>query len=262
MKEPQHDAVKESAKLTRRSFLVGGVAAAVGAAGLTWLDRVATEDGIPWPLRRVLEFNEAVGRAAFSEHRLAPTFSEAIAASGAEMRVNGTIGLTNDVAQAWSLQVETDAGPVGDFSLEDLQAVPKTRMVTDFKCIEGWSQFFSWAGVALRDFMFSFGIGNRHGGVPNFAHGRGDIYQYVAMATPDRSYYVGLDRDSAIHPQTLLCYEMGGAPLTAEHGAPLRLAIPVKYGVKNIKRIGLIRFTDTRPADYWAERGYDWFAGH
>ena len=52
------------------------------------------------------------------------------------------------------------------------------------------------------------------------------------------------------------------APLTPEHGAPLRLAIPLKYGIKNIKRIGTIRFTDARPADYWAERGYDWYAGH
>ncbi len=64
------------------------------------------------------------------------------------------------------------------------------------------------------------------------------------------------------HPQTLLCYEMNGEPLTLEHGAPLRLVTPVKYGIKNIKRIGTIRFTDKRPADFWAERGYDWYAGH
>jgi DMSO/TMAO reductase YedYZ molybdopterin-dependent catalytic subunit len=67
---------------------------------------------------------------------------------------------------------------------------------------------------------------------------------------------------SAVHPQTLLCYEMDGRPLTPEHGAPLRLVIPVKYGIKNLKQIGTIRFTDVRPADYWAERGYDWYAGH
>ena len=43
---------------------------------------------------------------------------------------------------------------------------------------------------------------------------------------------------------------------------PLRLVIPVKYGIKNIKRIGTIRFTGRRPPDYWAEQGYDWYAGH
>jgi len=35
----------------------------------------------------------------------------------------------------------------------------------------------------------------------------------------------------------------------------------VKYGYKSLKRVGLIRFQDERPSDYWAERGYDWYAG-
>jgi DMSO/TMAO reductase YedYZ molybdopterin-dependent catalytic subunit len=85
---------------------------------------------------------------------------------------------------------------------------------------------------------------------------------YVSLETPDSGYYVGLDMASAMHPQTLLCYEMDGKPLPLEHGAPLRLVIPVKYGIKNIKRIGTIRFSDERPADDWAERGYDWYSGH
>jgi DMSO/TMAO reductase YedYZ molybdopterin-dependent catalytic subunit len=54
---------------------------------------------------------------------------------------------------------------------------------------------------------------------------------------------------------------MNGAELEDEHGAPLRLVIPVKYGVKNLKRIGLIRYTDEKPDDYWNQQGYDWFAG-
>jgi DMSO/TMAO reductase YedYZ molybdopterin-dependent catalytic subunit len=66
---------------------------------------------------------------------------------------------------------------------------------------------------------------------------------------------------SAMHPQTLLAFEHNGQPLTAEHGAPLRLVIPVKYGIKNIKRIGSIRYTNRKADDYWAEQGYDWFAG-
>ena len=81
------------------------------------------------------------------------------------------------------------------------------------------------------------------------------------MATPGEDYYVGLDIKSALHPQTLLAYEQNGKPLTAEHGAPLRLVIPVKYGIKSIKKIGLIRYTAKEPGDYWAEEGYDWFAG-
>jgi DMSO/TMAO reductase YedYZ molybdopterin-dependent catalytic subunit len=55
---------------------------------------------------------------------------------------------------------------------------------------------------------------------------------------------------------------MNWQPLTREHGAPLRLYLAVKYGYKSLKRVGLIRFQDERPADYWGERGYDWYAGH
>jgi DMSO/TMAO reductase YedYZ molybdopterin-dependent catalytic subunit len=81
------------------------------------------------------------------------------------------------------------------------------------------------------------------------------------MVTPGEGYYVGLDMPSALHPQTLLAWEMNGEPLTGEHGAPLRLSIPVKYGIKNIKRIGAIGYREKEPADYWCERGYDFYAG-
>jgi DMSO/TMAO reductase YedYZ molybdopterin-dependent catalytic subunit len=87
------------------------------------------------------------------------------------------------------------------------------------------------------------------------------IAKYVYMATAGEDYYVGLDAKSALHPQTLLAYEQNGQPLENAHGAPLRLAIPVKYGIKNIKRIGMISFTNQKPEDYWADEGYDWFAG-
>jgi DMSO/TMAO reductase YedYZ molybdopterin-dependent catalytic subunit len=263
MAEETNDVRKTSAKRTRRSFLFGGLAAAAGVSGLTWLARAANEDGIPWPLRRILEWNERLAGAAFRDGRLAPTFPASAAASAEATRVNGLIGLQAEVdARDWRLVVESDAGVSRSFTLAELRALPRTTMVTELKCIEGWSQVISWTGVALRDFMSHYALGTRTGRAPDFTNDRDAIHRYVALETPDRAYYVGLDRDSAVHPQTLLCYEMGGQPLSTGHGAPLRLAIPVKYGIKNIKRIGRIRFTDRRPADYWAERGYDWYAGH
>jgi DMSO/TMAO reductase YedYZ molybdopterin-dependent catalytic subunit len=79
--------------------------------------------------------------------------------------------------------------------------------------------------------------------------------------TPDGGYYVSIDMPSMLHPQTLLAFEMNERPLLNQDGAPLRLLIPVKYGIKSIKRIGRILFSKRRPPDYWAERGYDWYAG-
>ena len=114
----------------------------------------------------------------------------------------------------------------------------------------------------LADLAAVTGLATRSGRTFDPRESPSDLLDYAALATPGGGYYVGLDMASALHPQTLLCYEMDGRPLTPEHGAPLRLVIPVKYGIKNLKQIGTIRFTDVRPADYWAERGYDWYAGH
>jgi DMSO/TMAO reductase YedYZ molybdopterin-dependent catalytic subunit len=257
-----HEVLRRSRQLTRRSFLTGGAAAVAGLAGWHWLANSALEDGIPWPLRRLLEFNEGLARAAFRETRLAPVFPAAAAADFAALRRNGRLGLEAPLDTAtWSLHVENGPGREHRLSLADIQALPRTDMVTELKCIEGWSQVIAWGGATLRDFVLKFGLGTRSGAAPDLEGRRDDLYRYVALETPDGDYYVGLDIDSALQPQTLLCYEMAGRPLTPAHGAPLRLAIPVKYGIKNLKRIGRLRFTDERPRDYWAERGYDWYAG-
>jgi DMSO/TMAO reductase YedYZ molybdopterin-dependent catalytic subunit len=133
-------------------------------------------------------------------------------------------------------------------------------MTTQFKCIEGWSTVAHWTGVRLADFARANPPPTRSG--RRFDPGRAhDAPPYVALETPDGEYDVGLDTASALHPQTLLAWALNGEPLTEEHGAPLRLVIPVKYGIKNLKRIGTLAWTFERPDDYWAELGYDWFAG-
>lgn len=244
------------ARISRRSFLLGGIAVAATVGGFEWLLNAKTVDSIPWPLRKTLQFNERVAHSYFTPARLAPELP--ISRVTVPARQNGDLGLADEVdVAAWTLQVlppKATGGAADDydeFTLDDIKKLPKHEMVTELHCIEGWSMVQRWAGARLCDFVEHMTRFNR----------KEDVPRYVGIETPDGQYYVGLDRESALHPQTLLCYEMNGQPLTQEHGAPLRLVIPVKYGVKNIKRIGVIKFTDTRPADYWAEQGYDWYAG-
>lgn len=250
-------AARQMRRLTRRSFAAGGAAALAGAAGWWWLKSRAVDGGLPWPLRRTLEWNERLALQCFNAARLAPEFSR----QAAQMpRTNGDYGL-NKPLPGWKLFVETPLlrRPLA-FALDDIRALPRIEMVTQLKCVEGWSVPVLWGGARLADFAAKYGVASRTGRPGRSADS--GVFAYVSMSTPGGGYYVGLDIQSALHPQTLLCYEMNGAPLTPEHGAPLRLAMPVKYGYKNIKRIGTIRFSDARPADFWAERGYDWYAGH
>ena len=259
------EAEQKIRQMSRRSFLRGGAVIAAGFLGWKWINRQYPDEGVGWVFRRALETNEGILRGTFySNGNLAPTFPRAQAK---EPRDNGDIGLDGTLdADAWRLQVyglaeaqelpetEKNLTPTPDavLTLADIKKLPRFEMTTEFKCIEGWSTIVNWAGARLADFI---------GKYPSVANEAGHPPAYVAMETPDGAYFVGLERESAMHPQTLLAYEMNGEPLTEAHGAPLRLVIPVKYGVKNIKRIGLIRFTDERPKDYWAQLGYDWYAG-
>ena len=241
---------QELARRTRRGFTALGLGAVATLAGWEWLHSGPAEEGdIPAPLRSALGFNERVVRGAlYSNKHLVKTWP---ASAAGKIKVNGKIGLDDEIdPDTWRLEVAPygSSEAVSRLGLEDLRALPRREETIDFKCVEGWSTITQFAGASLADFTAKFARGSEKA-------------KCVGMRTPDEEYYVGLDMPSALHPQTLLAYEMNGAPLTSEHGAPLRLVAPVKYGIKNIKRIGRIEYTDQRPDDYWAERGYDWYAG-
>lgn len=244
---PGEDLNRELRRRTRRAFLTGGAATLAGWGAYKWLTGAAQEDDMPWPQRRMLHWNRKLAHAYLDDsHRMA-TFSPS---EVTYLKPNGDVGLDAAAdAGGWKLTVAAEGSHPIELRMEDLLALPKTRMITRFCCIEGWDAIASWGGVRFADFTKKF-----------FPPGR-ELPAYVYMTTPDEEYYVGLDRKSALHPQTLLAYEQNEKPLAPEHGAPLRLVIPVKYGIKSIKRIGSIRYLSTQPDDYWAEQGYDWFAG-
>jgi len=236
------DVADQLRRMSRRGFLTLGAGAVAAIGAWKWLGSRDREGGLPWPLRRMLHLNEAVALSYFSKTHLNPTFPASKITRPA--RINGGEGLDGNAnMESWRLDF---AGH--KLTLDDVKSFPKRTMITEFRCIEGWSTIVQWGGTRLSDVITR---------LPPPPSAR-----YLSMSTPGNGYYVSIDMPSAMHPQTLLAYEMNGAPLTWQHGAPLRLAIPVKYGVKNIKRIGQIAYTAVRPPDFWGERGYDDYAGH
>jgi DMSO/TMAO reductase YedYZ molybdopterin-dependent catalytic subunit len=137
-------------------------------------------------------------------------------------------------------------------TMDDITRFPHQELVTQFKCIEGWSEIVHWGGVRLADLIAAY---------PPARKADGSLPKYVYMETPNGDYYCGYDLAACMHPQSLLVTEMAGKPLIPAHGAPLRLHMPIKYGYKQIKCIGLIAYTDHQPDDYWTKLGYDWYAG-
>jgi DMSO/TMAO reductase YedYZ molybdopterin-dependent catalytic subunit len=258
MKKEQTEKQLTDKQINRRTFISFATFIGVGGAaygGWRWLYKSPLETptvtaGAHAPLRRALNKTELFFRNFFSNNHLVKTYPKSMAAK--KVRFNSDIGIEEAKPfdpTKWKLEVKKSSGQSFFVTLDELKALPKTEIVYDFKCVEGWDQVSYWGGVKFADFIAHYGLDKE------------SQLQYVGMETPDKAYYIGLDTPSAMHPQTLLAYEVNEKPLPAQHGAPLRLIIPVKYGIKNLKRIGTISFSNTRPRDYWAELGYDYYSG-
>jgi hypothetical protein len=246
------DQLSVDQQINRRTMVSFAAFFVLGAAAWKswfWLKNSPQQNGVQAPLRPGLRTDESIFKHTLSHNHLAKTFPKSAAAT--RVRANGNVGLSNagfDPA-TWTLQVTTIDNKTLTIGIDELRQLPKTEIVFEFKCIEGWSQISWWGGVKFSDFIQHYGLEKEA------------TLSYAGLSTPDDQYYVGIDTPSALHPQTLLCYEMNGQPLPGPHGAPLRLIIPVKYGVKNLKRISKIHFSNDRPKDYWFERGYDYYCG-
>lgn len=271
LSEPLNDdeAKRRMRSFSRRGFLIGGAAAVFGYLGYGWLKQPENFS----VFRKALKFNEDLSQLYYSPKHLAPEFPQSRISMA---RVNGGEGMNDNFdPTSWMLQVTgvanqnsypqyqaninypgisllasgAERAPLSGLllTLDDVKRLPRVEMTTELKCIEGWSIIVNWVGARFSDLVAAY---------------RPQFIKYVGIVTPDEGYYVGWDMPSILHPQTLLAYEMNGAPLAMEHGAPLRLVSTVKYGIKMIKRIGRIEFTNERPPDFWAEQGYDWYSGH
>jgi DMSO/TMAO reductase YedYZ molybdopterin-dependent catalytic subunit len=245
------DERKNEARLTRRALLWSAALVGAGLTGLTQFNKRAPKDanGLPSIFDSTNRFGESVAKAVLPPSR----GRDRIFAPGQAVQPrNNYHGNTPEIdLDAWRLDWNGRK-----LSLADLKTLPEITQVTELKCVEGWSAIVSWTGVRFADFLKAFPDTRSLPSEPSYVALRSEPEGYE-----DDWYFVGIDLESMLNPQTLLAYGMNGKPLTAEHGAPLRLAIPHKYGIKNIKLITQMSLQETRPADYWAELGYDWYAG-
>lgn len=237
---------KELKRLSRRSLLWAGAGVAGSLSALSLFNKLAKDDGtgIKQVFRDTHLRNEALAQVLVAGKH-APEFPASLAV---EPRNNYHSETPEVDPTTWRLAVGEQR-----LTLDDLKTLPEVSLTTELKCVEGWSAIVTWTGCRFLDFAKKYPPppGTRYVGLRSEPEGYSD----------ELWYYVGLDLESALHPQTLLAWGMNGQPLDAAHGAPLRLAIPIKYGIKNIKLITHLSYEKDRPADYWAEQGYDYYAG-
>jgi DMSO/TMAO reductase YedYZ molybdopterin-dependent catalytic subunit len=227
-------------KLNRRELLKLAPVLALGAFAIPKFQESLLNAG--------LATSDWISSKMFRSGHLATTFSDADLTPFNKFPINGY-----DVADpgvdfdTWSLTVSGAVQKPGDYKLAAFQALPKVRQNTRHVCVEGWDVIGRFGGVRLSDFLQSIGADTSA------------RFVYVECAD---DYYESLDMETALHPQTLLCYEMYDQPLTREHGAPLRLTIPTKVGYKQAKYLTDLKVTNVlQRAGYWEDQGYPNYYG-
>jgi DMSO/TMAO reductase YedYZ molybdopterin-dependent catalytic subunit len=211
--------------------------------------------GREWLLNKALRIDDDVAEALYSQHRLAPTYTKS-QITPIKNNYNGATPNPGYISR-WNLTLEGLASG-GNVSLDIRKLMgrfPKHEQITRLVCVEGWSAIAWWAGLRFDDLLHAFPPASQ----AKWARVESSV-NLDASGTPD-PYFVSIDLATARHPQTLLVTHLSGQPLTVEHGAPLRLLVPVKLGLKNVKAVTGITYTAEEPKDYWSQYGYSRYDG-
>ena len=130
------------------------------------------------------------------------------------------------------------------YTLADLRALPQTRVVHDVQCTDGWRvEKTPFEGVRLADLLDDAGVGTG-----------GRALRFTCF---DGAYSESLTIEQARRSDVLIALRMQDAPITHDHGGPVRLYVAPMYFYKSAKWLSGISVTDRVIPGYWEERGYD-----
>ncbi len=228
-------------KLKRRELLKMLPLAALGAIAIPSVNEKL--------IKRGLALSDRAGEKIFRSSQLAQTFhnNQVTALNKFPLNSYSEYDPTNDVDN-WKLIVEGMVARPGEYTLAQIKALPKVVQNVRHVCIEGWNVIGNFGGARLGDFLQLIGAD--------------PSARFVEVACLD-DYYSSYDIASCWHPQTLLCYEMYGQPLTNQHGAPMRIHTPLKLGYKSAKHIYSLRVSNVLRSEtgFWEDQGYSWYGG-
>ncbi len=142
----------------------------------------------------------------------------------------------------WELKIEGLVNETITLTHEDITSFPIVSEVVTLKCVAGPQGTANWTGVRLSAILDMAGL-------------KPEAREVVFYA--EDGYSSSLEIPEATKPDVILAYEMNGETLPADHGFPVRLVVPGKYGYKWVKWIVNIQVVDKDYKGYWESRGYD-----
>jgi sulfoxide reductase catalytic subunit YedY len=175
------------------------------------------------------------------------------------------IGLSRDFRmRPWSLEVTGLVARPAVYDVDDLvRKMPLDERLYRHRCVEAWAMAVPWTGFPLSALI------RKSEPLPDARYVR-----FVTFSKPEQPgmkrmkyvpwpYHEGLTLPEAMNDLTILATGIYGHPLPPQHGGPIRLVVPWKYGFKSIKSIVRIELTSTQPATLWntlEPREYDFVA--
>ena len=227
---------------SRRDFLLFGAGALAVLTGGGFLlpqdtlSRIGVRRNIDspakeWFLNRALRIDDDVAEVLYSANRSVPTYTR----SQITPLKNNYNGATPDPGYISGWKLTLDGLTSGlNISLDIQNLLTRFSVheqITRLVCVEGWSAIAWWAGLRFDDLLRAY---------PPMSQAKWALVESSVnldgSGNPD-PYFMSLDLATARHPKTLLATHFNGQPLTVDHGAPLRLLVPMKLGLKNVKAI-------------------------
>lgn len=227
-----------------RSHSLAVVIGLCGIAFVAALNVIATRSSLGQPARtkRLLELGiDPLRRLIFHHWHSKQSYELA----SPHLRVNGRPPRNETYVRSltcgfedWRLSVDGLVEKTLYLSVADLREMPPSAQSTLHVCIQGWTYFASWTGVRVAHLL--------HEARPKPAA------RYLVFHTLDEKwerpghgyYYEVIDLETALKPQVILAYEMNGAPVPVEHGAPIRLRVEHQLGYKMAKWVNRIELVE------------------
>ena len=152
----------------------------------------------------------------------------------------------------WKVKVSGLVDKPRIFSLEELQQLaPLEERIYRHRCVEAWSIVVPWIGYSFNVLLKEVSPQPKAKFVAfesYYSPSQMPMGSYAGIQFP---YLEGLRLDEAMHPLSLLCFGMYGETLPNQDGAPIRMALPWKYGFKSIKSLVHIKLVEKKPDTTW-----------
>jgi sulfoxide reductase catalytic subunit YedY len=246
---PEHRATPEHLFHGRRGFLAGVGAAGLGLSLPAFAQRIADLPDPSADLYPVKRNDKFVLDRPITDEKVNGSYNNFYEFGSAKTIAKAAQALR---LRPWNVKIDGMVEKPQEIAIDDLlRRMPLEERLYRHRCVEAWSMAIPWSGFPFAKLV------ELAQPLSSAKYVRMETFLDRSVASGQRQtwypwpYVEGLTIAEATNELTFLATGAYGKPIAKQHGAPLRLAVPWKYGFKSIKSIVRFTFTDQRPKSFW-----------